>query len=312
MKINELYNKGKKIFSIEVIPPRNGENIQLIDDLVSHFSHYDISYYSVTWGAGGSLRGGTLPLTSRIITKYGVEAMAHFTCRDFSKQQIENILIDAKYLGIDNVLALRGDPPQGDKKYTPHADGYQYATELVDHMYNLRHGKYLLRTNEQDGTRECKQGDPYDPCIAVACYPEGHPEAESIHKDWEYFKMKVDKGANLAITQMIFDVTKYIDFANWCKAKGITIPIIPGVYPLHSIGDLKFLPYHFHVSLPYDFVEKAQACGDNKEEFRKVSLAFTAKLVQDLLEVAPGVHFYSMNNQELLSELLDRLQLKQD
>ena len=295
-----------------MVPPRNGENIQLIDDLVQHFSAYDISYYSITWGAGGSLRGGTLPLTNRIIQKYGVEAMAHLTCRDFSKQQIENILIDAKYLGIDNILALRGDPPQGETNYAPHSDGYQYASELVEHIANLKQGNYLLRTNEQDGTKEYKTGNPYDPCIAVACYPEGHPEASSIHKDWEYFKVKVEKGADLAITQMVFDVSKFVDFKNWCDAKGITIPIVPGVYPLHSIKDLKYLPYQFHVSLPYTFVEEAGDLANDPEAFRKASLRFTTKLVRDLLQVAPGVHFYSMNNKEIVSQIFDNLQNDKD
>ena len=309
MKIIDLYKQKKSpVFSIEVLPPRNGESIEIIDRVVESFKPYDIGYYSVTWGAGGSLRGGTLPISLRIKEKYGIETMAHFTCRDFSVQQVENTLVDAKYLGIQNILALRGDPPEGDKRYKPKADGYQYASELVSHIDALRKGRYLKRTNErQSEDDKYKEGEPFDFCVCIACHPEGHAESPTMEEYLRHLKHKAAQGADFALSQMFFDPQVFEDFVAQCRRTGITLPIVPGIFLLPSWKSVPYITGNFNTSLPADLRAELEKNQDNQDAFQDICVEHTVSMVRRLLKSAPGVHFYSMNNAKLITRVLDRL-----
>lgn len=308
MQIIDLYEQNDpKVLSIELIPPRNGGSIEIIDKLVEQFNNYPIGFFSITWGAGGSLRGGTLPLTWRIKERHQVETMAHLTCRDFTVQTVENILMDAKYLGIENVLALRGDPPQGEDDYQFDESGYQYAYQLIEHLQNLRNGKYLKRVSDNNEYVEYRQGEPFEVCVCAAGYPEGHLEAPSKEVDWQRFKTKVDIGVDFAITQMVFNVDHYKEFIRWCRACDIAIPIIPGVFPLRRYNDLNKLPDMFGVTIPEEYSRELEKVKDNPDKFKEVSVDYTTHIVKEFLAMAPGIHFYSMNNFELVSRILDRI-----
>ncbi len=309
MKIADFYKQKKSpVFSVEVLPPRNGESVTIIDSVVQALRPYPIRYYSVTWGAGGSLRGGTLPITLRIREKFGIEAMAHLTCRDFTKQQVENILVDAKYMGIENILALRGDPPEGESVYQPNPNGYRYASELVEHMVNLRKGLYYKRTNEKDSIQSpFKEGEPYPVCIAVAAHPEGHSESPSLEADRAVFKQKVDSGADLALTQMVFTPEIYENFVDDCRRRGVQIPIVPGIFILPGFGSMGYILAKLKLSLPDDLKKEFERCKDSPDALRAFSVEHTLHLVRRLLRTAPGIHFYSLNNASLIAQVLDRL-----
>jgi methylenetetrahydrofolate reductase (NADPH) len=304
--IPELYQEDQKVISVELNPPRNGSSVEVIDQVVESLKDQGVRYFSVTHGAGGSLKGGTLPLTARLQDKHQVNAMAHLTCRWSSKAQIEDIVVDAQYLGIENILALRGDPPIEGNGMTKHPQSYKFASEFVEHLNRLKQGKYMKRTNDYSN-ENYRKGNPFNHTITVACYPEGHQEARSLDDDVLYFKEKVDKGANLAITQMIFDASKYKAFMDLCKQHDIDIPIIPGVYPLRSYRDIDFIPKKFGVSMPAEVYAETKGLKDKPEQFNEWSNEFTAQLVKDLFQYAPGVQFYSMNDSARVSEIIKRI-----
>lgn len=308
MKICDLYKqKNSPVFSAEVIPPRNGDPIADIDETVKHLKDYDMKFISVTWGAGGSLRGGTLPIAARIKYKFGIETMAHVTCRDFSIQQMENTLVDAKLLGITNILALRGDPPRGESAYSAKPDGYQFANELVEHLSELRKGLYLKRVNEKDVFKtDYKPGEPYDVSICVAAHPEGHCDCPSPADNIVHFKKKVDAGADMAITQMVFSAKVYEDFLKETTAAGITIPIIPSIYLMQSYGFLSHMPF-FNTTLPAHIKAEVEKNRDKPEAIKQICFEHTLDMCRKLLKIAPGLHFYTMNNPKNVIRLIESI-----
>lgn len=296
MKIIEFYKKRKApIFSIEVSPPLNGEPLDPIFDTINSFKEFKPAWCSVTCGALGRPRGGTIPICGRIKRECGVESAVHFICMGRSKQDIENLLIDMRYEGIENLLALRGDPPKGDTEFRPHPRGHRFAYELVRQIKLLNQGKYL---GVEEG--EYREGLSTDFCISVAGYPEGHPECPDKKEDLEHLKMKVDEGADFITTQLFFNADHYLRFLEKARAIGIQVPMVPGVMPIQSWPQLRFiLNQPLGIDIPQHFIEKLQKYHDDADKLsaQKFATEYIASMCETLISGgAPGIHLYTMNS----------------
>ena len=301
MHLCEIVKKGYD-FSFEIIPPRNGTSIQSVYNVIDSIVTFNPAFISITHGAGGSLRGGTAAIARLIKEHYKVEPLAHLTCATLSKQNIENILIDLRYLEIENILALRGDAPEGEPDYKP--GEHMHAEELVKQIRMMNEGNYLKRTNDK-GELEYRQGEKTNFCISVAAYPEGHKYCKNMLKDLEYLKKKVDEGASFIITQMVFDAFLFNRYVELCQKSGITIPIIPGIMPIRNLNQIKSLESKFSVTVPSKIKNEMQKYKDNQEYMEKVGIVNTAMLMMELKLTAKGLHIYTMNKLDFVKETLD-------
>lgn len=282
-KILDIIEKRFTI-SLEVVPPRNGSSFNKMTKQLMLLASQDPDFISVTKGAGGSLRGGSLPIAHFIQHHIMTPALAHFTCRDYTIEEVENALIDHHYFGINNILALRGDPPAGSKDYASKPGSYPYAYKLVEHIVKLNKGFYLTRPGFDENIEErlVKKEEATDFCIGVACYPE----FDDFNLGVEYLQKKVDSGAHFAITQMIFDIEAYCRYRDHFK-----IPILPGLHSLISLKQCEFLKNHMGI-IPPKNVEYLL-----EEKGRMVD--YMIQLIEDLKkEGAPGIHLFVITNFE--------------
>lgn len=308
MKIIEHINnaKGKTLFSFELLPPIKGKSIQSIYNTIEPLMEFNPPFIDVTYHredyiykehSSGLLekiayrkRPGTVAICAAIMNKYKVDAVPHLICGGFTKDETENALIDLQFLGIDNVLVLRGDARKADGAFLPTPGGHAYASELLKQVKNHGKGKYL---HEPTDTTHQK-----DFCIGVAGYPEKHFEASNFETDLKYLKKKVDLGADFIVTQMFFDIEKYKHFVHTCRANGINIPIIPGLKPITSIKQLQTLPKTFHIDIPLALTEALQSC-QSEEEVKEVGIEWMIEQCKELVRIgAPVLHFYTMGNPE--------------
>ncbi len=235
-------------------------------------------------------RPGTVAVCAAIMNKYKVDAVPHLLCGGFTKEETEYALIDLQFLGIDNVLVLRGDARKTDSGFIPTPGGHCYATDLLEQVTNMNNGIYLHEY--QDSSYKT------DFCIGVAAYPEKHFEAPNLKTDFKYLKKKVEGGAQFIVTQMFFDNSKYKAFVNQCRAEGINIPIIPGLKPLTTAKQLINLPKIFHIDIPEDLCDAVHACKSDKE-VKEVGIEWMINQCKELVEFgAPVLHFYTMGNAE--------------
>ena len=293
---------GKTIFSIEVIPPVKGDNLKSLLDNIEPLMEFKPPFVDVTYHReeyierplpDGTIqkiitrkRPGTVGICSAIMHRFGVDPVPHVLCGGFTPEETEDFLIDLHYLGIDNVLVLRGDPAKPFSTFKAKENGYAYASELVEQVVNMNQGIYL---HEEDTTLS-----PSNFCVGVAAYPEKHFEAENHDVDFHYLKHKVDKGAEYIVTQMFFDNQKYFDFVERCRREGITVPIIPGLKPLSTRRQLQILPKLFHLTMPSDLVRAVEAC-ENDQQARHVGIEWSIQQSRDLMSAgAPVLHFYTM------------------
>ena len=296
MKVSEIYKKAKgPVFSIELSPPLNGASLDPIMNTIDSYKEFKPAWCSVTCGALGRPRGGTIPLCGRIKRETGIETVAHFISMGRSKQDIENLLMDMKYDGIENVLALRGDPPAGDKKFRPHPKGHKFANELVRQIKSTNQGKYLA---EKEG--DYRERSPSDFCISVAGHPEGHPECPDKKKGLEHLKIKVDEGVDYVTTQLFFNADHYLKFVENAWKMGIQIPFIPGIMPIENWSQLKFIMNQpLGIDIPKRFARKLQKYHEkgDKVSAQKFSTEYIASMCETLInEGAPGIHLYTMNS----------------
>ena len=263
--------KGKSLFSFEILPPLKGQNIQSIFDSIDPLMEFQPPFIDVTYHReeyeykelpSGLLekkivkkRPGTVGICAAIQNKYGVDAIPHILCGGFTKEDTENLLIDLDFLGIDNVVALRGDALKTETYFKPEKEGNQYATELVTQIHNLNNGFYL---DEDLQNSACTSF-----CIGVAGYPEKHMEAPSLDSDIHFLKQKIKNGAEYIITQMFFDNQKFFDFVAKCRVAGITVPIIPGLKPIATKKQLNLIPHRFSLELPDDLIMAVVKAKDN-------------------------------------------------
>jgi len=302
MKVIDIIQSSKKtIFSFELLPPLKGQNAaklyETIDELIEFKPGYinltahrdEIEYRPLENGLLEKRivrkRPGTVAIAATIQHKYGIPVVPHVVCGGFTKEETENMLIDLNFLGIKNVLALRGDGLKSENHFLPEKNGHAHANELVEQMINLREGKYL--------DPDIKNKTALDFCIGVAGYPEKHSEASNPDTDLFHLKQKVDAGASYIVTQMFFDNRKYYDFVDRCRTAGITVPIIPGIKPLALMNQVTMLPKIFSIDIPEEFASEVRKCKTN-DEARQVGTEWAILQSKDLIaNKVPCLHIYT-------------------
>jgi methylenetetrahydrofolate reductase (NADPH) len=233
------------------------------------------------------------------MNRYNVDAVPHLICGGFTKEETENTLIDLQFLGIDNVLVLRGDARHADSGFIPTPGGHAYATELLEQVVNMNKGVYLHE--DYDTAYKTKF------CVGVAGYPEKHFEAPNMKTDFNFLKKKVEMGAEFIVTQMFFDNSKYVEFVALCRENGINVPIIPGLKPITSSKQLISLPKIFHIDLPEELSEAVQKCKSEKE-VREVGIEHMIAQCKELMKVgAPVLHFYTMSKSDSVHAIASQL-----
>jgi len=311
MKVTDHIKASKDtLFSFEILPPLKGKSIQSIYDGIDPLMEFKPKFVNVTYHReefiykereNGLLekiairkRPGTVGICAAIMNKYDVDAVPHLICGGFSKEETENALIDLQFLGIDNVLALRGDSIKTESNFRPHKYGHKYAEDLIKQITEMNNGTYLM----DDITLE-----PTDFCIGAAGYPEKHFEAMNLQTDLQYLKAKVDAGAEYIVTQMFFDNDKYFAFVKACRAIGINVPIIPGLKPIKSMNHISFLPKFFHIDYPEALSKELLKCKNNKE-VEKVGLEWGIQQSKELKEAGvPCIHYYTMSNSSMVKAI---------
>ncbi len=304
MKLTDhLNNADSTLFSFEIIPPLKGKSIQSIYDGIDPLMEFKPKFVNVTYHReeyvykerGNGLlekismrkRPGTVGICAAIMNKYQVDAIPHLICGGFSKEETENALIDLHFLGIDNVLALRGDSIKTEANFVPHSDGHAHAKNLIDQIGQMNDGRYLMDEVTLDATNFC---------IGAAGYPEKHFEAMNMATDLKYLKEKVDAGADYIVTQMFFDNQKFFDFVKQCREFGINVPIIPGIKPIKSLSHITFLPKYFNIDFPQELSQELLKCNNNTD-VETLGIEWGIHQSQELMKNnVPCIHFYTMSN----------------
>jgi methylenetetrahydrofolate reductase (NADPH) len=287
MRIDELLAGPEPTFSFEFFPPKTPEGEANLFKAIAELQPLDPAYVSVTYGAGGSTQGKTLEIVRRIRDEYGLEAMAHFTCVGATEPELRTRLDELREAGLDNVLALRGDPPQGQETWTKTDGGLEFSHELVT----------LLRTD-------------YPFAIGAACFPEGHIHATSRDDDLRYLKDKVDAGVDFLITQLFFDNQLYYDFVERARGIGVTVPIIPGIWPITSVAQIARVTAMCGATMPEHVLTELEARRDDAEAVAEFGVSYATMQSADLLaHGAPGLHFYTLNRSPATRAILSALKL---
>ena len=316
MKVTEHIEQAKDtMFSFEILPPLKGQTITSIYDAMDPLMEFNPPFIDVTYHReeyvfkqqDGGLhkkksirkRPGTVAICAAIMNKYGVDAIPHIICGGFTKEETEYALIDLNFLGINNVLALRGDPVQSEKQFIAEADGHQDSTSLIEQIRKMNDGLYL----EEDLQNVAKA----EFCIGVAGYPEKHFESPNMMNDIKYLKQKVDAGADYVVTQMFFNNQKYFDYVDLCRANGIHVPIIPGIKPLTTKSQISALPRYFFIDIPEDLSDAVEKCKDNKEA-RQVGVEWGIQQCRELKEAGvPCIHFFTMSRSAATYKILTEI-----
>lgn len=298
--------KDKTLFSIEVLPPMKGDGIQKLFNQVEPLMEFDPKFIDVTYHREEYIykkrehgllekvatrkRPGTVGICAALMNKFHVDTVPHIICGGFSRQETENALIDLQFLGVDNVLALRGDAIKTEARFNPCQDGHHYASDLIEQITSMNKGGYL--------SQEVENAFPTDFCIGVAGYPEKHFEAPNFQTDLSYLKKKVELGAEYIVTQMFFDNEKFYQFVEKCREADINIPIIPGIKPFSTKNQLTVLPSIFHIDLPEDLVKAVNSCKDN-DQVRQVGIEWAIEQSKGLIEhKVPCLHYYTMGKSD--------------
>ena len=306
---------GKTLFTIEVLPPLKGENINILFNNIDPLMEFKPPFIDVTYHreeyvfkqrTSGLLekmtvrkRPGTVGICAAIQNRYKVDTVPHIICGGFSREETENALIDLHFLGIDNVLALQGDAIKNEGRFAPEPDGHAYASELVSQIVGMNKGVYL--------DNDIPNAHPSAFCIGVAGYPEKHFAAPNLKTDLKYLKHKVDLGAEYIVTQMFFDNARFFDFVNACRDMGITVPIIPGIKPITTRTQISVLPTVFHIDIPEALAEAVAACKDNAAA-KQVGIEWTVQQSRELIKFGvPSLHFYSMGKSDPIYQIAKEL-----
>lgn len=312
MKVIDKIKIAKKtLFTFELLPPLKGHTIQEIYDTIEPLIQFDPAYINITYHQqevqyktrpDGLMerriirkRPGTVAIAAAIQNKYKITVVPHIICGGFTKEETEDALIDLHFLGIDNLLVLRGDPEKGKRKFIPVKGGHSYSSELIEQIMNLNKGKYLHEDMED--------AMPTDFSLGVAGYPEKHIEAPNMDTDLEYLKLKIDKGAEYVVTQMFFDNQKYFDFVQKCRDKDINVPIIPGLKPVSTLNDSSLLPQTFSIDLPCDLIHEIKK-SKTHEQVRQVGVEWAIQQSKELIKFGvPGIHYYTLDQSDNIEKI---------
>ncbi|HYC01392.1 MAG TPA: methylenetetrahydrofolate reductase [NAD(P)H] [Candidatus Limnocylindrales bacterium] len=286
MRIVSLLSRREPVFSFEFFPPKTEAGDRMLLSTLADLREMRPDYVSVTYGAGGSTRDRTVELVSYIKNDLGLEAMAHLTCVGASREELGLVLDRLEKAGIENVIALRGDPPVGEESFVPHPEGLSYACELVE----------LIR----------EQKRPF--CVAGACYPEKHIEAASMDEDLARLSQKVAAGVDFLITQLFFDNRSYFDFVARARDAGITVPIIAGIMPITNLGQIERFTRRCGAIIPGELHAKLEPYREDSDTVEKLSVDWAVAQCRELLDAgAPGIHFYTLNKSRATRDILARL-----
>jgi methylenetetrahydrofolate reductase (NADPH) len=289
MRIDRILEEQRPVFSFEFFPPKTDEGQRTLEGTLAELKEDRPEYVSVTYGAGGSTRERTVEITKWIKQDLGIEAMAHLSCVGEPTERLVEILEEIEAAGIDNVLALRGDPPRGETEWRPHPGGLHHSVELIE----------LIR-------------DRFDFCVGAACFPEVHPEAKDFSQDLAYAKRKVDAGASFLITQLFFDNELYFEFVDQARAADIEVPLIPGIMPITNLKQIKTITGLCGATIPAELDRELNGRADDPEAVAELGVAYATLQCSDLLaRGAPGIHFYTLNRSPATRAILAALRAAQ-
>ena len=285
MRIDQLLEHQRPAFSFEFFPPKTDDGQRTLEGTLSVLQGDEPDYVSVTYGAGGTTRARTVEITKWLKQDLGIEAMAHLSCVGEPTERMVEILEEIQGSGIENVLALRGDPPRGQADWTPHPGGLTYSVELIR----------LIR-------------ERFDFCVGAACHPEVHPDAPDRDSDLRYAREKVEAGASFLITQLFFDNELYFDFVEHARAAGIGVPIIPGIMPITNVSQIKTITGMCGATIPEELERQLDGRAEDREAVAELGVAYATLQCSDLLaRGAPGVHFYTLNRSPATRAILAAL-----
>jgi methylenetetrahydrofolate reductase (NADPH) len=310
--IDSIKSAKGPLFTFELLPPLKGHSIERIYTAIERLVEFQPAYINFTTHRNETvfkerpdgliekkivrLRPGTIALAAAVKYKFNIPVVPHILCGGFTKEETENVLIEMKFLGINDVLALRGDPQRGSRTFIPEKTGHSHTFELVQQIADMNRGKYLEDALEN--------ADPTSFCIGVAGYPEKHFEAPNRHVDMEHLKKKVDSGAEYIVTQMFFDNNRFCRFRDECVKMGINVPIIPGLKPISALNDIKLLPQTFHIDLPNDLFTEVQKCKSDNDA-REVGIEWATKQSRDLIKMGvPGIHYYTLGRSDNIARIV--------
>lgn len=312
MKVIEHIDKAKNpLFSFEIVPPKRGTTVKTVTEIVKALVPFDPPWIDVTSHSAlayyheksdGSVerriykkRPGTIGICGIIQNRFKIDTVTHVLCQGFTKEETEDALIELNYLGIENVLAIRGDGPNYQKKIDVNRSINNYAVDLVDQIRKMGEGEYL---------EELTGSYPIDFCVGVAGYPEKHFQSPNMKTDLTYLKEKVDAGADYITTQMFFNNQYYHEFVKSCREVGVDVPIIPGLKVIKSIKQLKSIPSHFYCDMPEEFVDE---CMQNPDHVEEIGVNWAIKQTEDLLNAgSPVVHYYIVNDCSSVTKVLKK------
>jgi methylenetetrahydrofolate reductase (NADPH) len=317
MKVTEHFEqaKGKTLISFEVLPPLKGGSMKAIFDTLDALAEFKPPFIDVTYHREEFLyrkrpsgyyekaairkRPGTVGICAAIMHRYGVDAVPHLICGGFTVEETENALIDLNFLGINNVLALRGDPRQFEDKFIPEENGHRYALDLVKQMQDMNEGKYL--------DVNITNGEKTDFCIGIAGYPEKHFEAPSFNNDLQFVRQKIEAGAAYIVTQMFFDNKHYFDYVEKCRAAGINVPIVPGLKPLTKKYQMNAIPRKFFINMPDDLVDAVMDAKDDAA-VRQVGIEWCTMQSKALKAAGvPCLHYYTMGDTATTKTIVEQV-----
>jgi methylenetetrahydrofolate reductase (NADPH) len=285
MRIDEILATRRPVFSFEFFPPKTDEATERLIDTVAELKRDDPAFVSVTYGAGGSTRARTLEVVRRIRQDLGVEAMAHLTCVGATREELRATLEQIERAGVENVLALRGDPPRGETEWRPTPGGLRYSTELAALV-----------------------SEHTDLAIGGACFPEVHPDAASMAEGLGFLREKITAGVSFLITQLFFDNELYFNFVDEARGAGIGVPIVPGIMPITNFGQLKRFTEMCGASIPAALESELEARADDPEAVAELGVAYATLQCSELLaRGAPGIHFYTLNKSPATRAILAAL-----